>query len=215
KEKTQEQFRNEKREEQLDKAMKGGRRPTSVAQKQHRNKKSMSSLFSFMRPISSAFGVDNSHSPVLKRTASELDFTPSGKPTLVLNLTDSSVHHFINNERSFTFRLDTEDDGHYLLQALSKQDMTKWIDTLARVSKIAAKRRLTYIGNSPKPQIADHIRNQPIIATRDPKAVFGVELNFLLEQEYGSSPVPLRIIPFVVEQSLAQVEARGMMEIGI
>ncbi|KAJ4468415.1 hypothetical protein C8J55DRAFT_437773 [Lentinula edodes] len=215
KEKTQEQFRNEKREEQLDKAMKGGRRPTSVAQKQHRNKKSMSSLFSFMRPISSAFGVDNSHSPVLKRTASELDFTPSGKPTLVLNLTDSSVNHFINNERSFTFRLDTEDGGHYLLQALSKRDMTKWIDTLARVSKIAAKRRLTYIGNSPKPQIADHIHDQPVTATRDPKAVFGVELNFLLEREYGGSPVPPGTIPFVIEQCLAQVEARGMTEVGI
>ncbi|KAJ3722154.1 rho GTPase activating protein 22 [Lentinula guzmanii] len=215
KEKTQEQSRNEKREEQLNKAMKGGRRPTSVAQKQHRNKKSMSSLFSFMRPISSAFGADTSHPPVLKRTASELDFAPSGKPTLVLNLTDSSVIQFINNDRSFTFRLDTEDGGHYLLQALSKRDMTKWIDTLTRVSRIAAKRRLTYIGNSPKPQVADHIHDQPITATRDPKAVFGVELNFLLERENGGRPVPPGTIPSIIEHCLAQVESRGLSEVGI
>ncbi|KAJ4471470.1 rho GTPase activating protein 22 [Lentinula aciculospora] len=215
KEKMQEQSRNEKREEQLNKAMKGGRRPTSVVQKQHRNKKSMSSLFSFMRPISSAFGADTSHSPILKRTASELDFVPSGKPTLVLNLTDSNVIQFINNDRSFTFRLDTEDGGHYLLQALSKRDMIKWIDTLARVSKIAAKRRLTYIGNSPKPQVADHIHDQPVTATRDPKAVFGVELNFLLERENGGGPILPGTIPHIIEQCLAQVESRGLTEVGI
>lgn len=165
-----EQSRNEKREEQLNKAMRGGRRPNSIAQKQHRNKKSMSALFSFMRPISSAFGADTSHAPLLRRTASELDFVPSGKPTLVLNLTDSSVAQFINNDRSFTFQLDTEDGGHYLLQAMSKREMNKWIETLCRISKTAAKRRLTYLGSSPKPQVSDHIHEHSTTATKDPTA---------------------------------------------
>ena len=48
--------------------------------------------------------------------------------------------------------------------------MNKWLDTITRVMKMAAKRRLTYIGNSPKPQIADHIHDRPIVASRDPKA---------------------------------------------
>ncbi|KIK60980.1 hypothetical protein GYMLUDRAFT_43514 [Collybiopsis luxurians FD-317 M1] len=215
KEKMQEQSRNEKREEQLNRAMRGGRRPTSVSQKQHRNKKSMSALFSFMRPISSAFGADTSHTPTLKRTASELDFVPSGKPTLVLNLTDSHVAHFINNDRSFTFQLDTEDGGHYLLQAMSKRDMNKWIEILSQVSKTAAKRRLTYIGNSPKPQVADHLHDHPATATKDPTAVFGVELNFLLQRESGGNPVSPGTIPSVVERCIAEVETRGLTEVGI
>jgi len=166
KEKHHEQARNEKREEMLNKAMRGGRRPPLAATK-HRNKKSMSALFNFMRPLSTAFGAETA--PAMKRTASELDFVPTGKPSLVLNLTDSRVLQFINNERSYTFQLDTEDGGHYLLQALSKREMNKWIETLTRVSNIAAKRRLTYMG-SPKPQVADHIQAQPATATRDPTA---------------------------------------------
>ena len=102
--------------------------------------------------------------------ASELDFIPSGKPMLVLNLTDSHVAQFANNDRSYIFQLDTEDGGRYLLQAMSKRDMSKWIETLSQVSKTAAKRRLTYIGNSPKPQVSDHIHEHPTIANRDPTA---------------------------------------------
>lgn len=45
--------------------------------------------------------------------------------------------------------------------------------------------------------------------------MFGVELNFLLEREYGGGPVPPGTIPFVIERCLAQVEARGMTEVGI
>ncbi|ESK91434.1 rho gtpase activating protein 22 [Moniliophthora roreri MCA 2997] len=213
KEKLQEQSRQEKREELINKAMRG-RRNSAVAQKQHRNKKSMSALFHFIRPISSAFGADTPHPPVLKRTVSELDFAPSGKPTLVLSLMDSRVAQFINNVRSFTFQLDTEDGGHYLLQALNKRDMNKWIETITRISNIATKRRLTYLG-SPKPQVADHIQTQPSTATRDPRAVFGVELNFLLEREAGGGPVFPGTIPTVMQRCLAEVESRGLSEVGI
>ncbi|KAF9065118.1 hypothetical protein BDP27DRAFT_1332534 [Rhodocollybia butyracea] len=195
KEKLPEQSRNEKREEQ--------------------NKKSMSAFFSFMRPISSAFGADSSHAPTLKRTASELDFVPSGKPTLVLNLSDSTVSQFINNDRSFTFQLNMEDGGHYLLQAMSKREMIKWIETLAKISKTAAKRQLTYLGNSPGPQAADHIHDHPTTASRDPKAVFGVELDFLLERENGGGPISPGTIPSIIKHCLAQVESRGLTEVGI
>jgi GTPase-activating protein BEM2 len=168
KEKKQEQHRVEKRDEHVHKGVQ--RTPGAAAQRQqHRNKKSMSSaFFQFMRPISSAFTSEHPDPSSMKRTPAELDFTPSGKPTLVLNVVDAKVAQFINNERSFTFQLDTEDGGHYLLQALSRREMTKWLDTISRVSKTAAKRRLTYIG-SPKPQLADHIHN-PTTSSRDPGA---------------------------------------------
>ncbi len=47
--------------------------------------------------------------------------------------------------------------------------MTKWLDTIDRVSKTTAKHRLTYIG-SPKPQLADHIHNNPTTSSHDSRA---------------------------------------------
>lgn len=169
KEKLQEQSKHEKRDDLLNKAMRP-RKPATPAQKQHRNKKSMSAFLNFMRPISAAFTSDSLYPSHGLKTAEELDFAPSGKPSLVLSLIDARIAQFINNERSFTFQLDTEDGGHYLLQAMNKRDMTKWIDTISRVTKMAAKRRLTYIGNSPKPQISDHIHSHSTTPSRDPTA---------------------------------------------
>jgi hypothetical protein len=168
-EKLQEQSKIERRDDFLNKAMRP-RKPLSMVQKQHRNKKSMSAFLSFMRPISSAFGAETPQPLVLKRTASELDFPLTSKPALVLSVMDAQVAQFINNERSYTFQLDTDDGGHYLLQAVTKREMNKWLETISRVTKMAAKRRLTYLGNSPKPQISDHIHSTPIVASRDPQA---------------------------------------------
>ncbi|KAF8161574.1 hypothetical protein B0H34DRAFT_701542 [Crassisporium funariophilum] len=213
-EKLQEQTKNDRRDDILNRAMRP-RKPISNAQKQHRNKKSMSAFLNFMRPISSAFGAEIPQTSGLKRSASELDFASTGKPSLVLSVMDAQVAQFLNNERSYTFQLDTEDGGHYLLQAMSKRDMNKWLDTISRVTKMAAKRRLTYLGNSPKPQIADHIHHHPIVPSRDPKAVFGVELEFLLRRETESDQVPPGTVPTIIEQCLSEVESRGLSEVGI
>lgn len=176
-EKLQEQTKIERRDDLLNKAMRPRKRPLSIVQKQNRNKKSMSAFLSFMRPISSAFGAEipqqqqQQQGLDLKRTPSELDFpSTSIKPSLVLSVMDAQVAQFINNERSYTFQLDTDDGGHYLLQAMTKREMNKWLETISRVTKMAAKRRLTYLGYSPKPQISDHIHSTPIVASRDPKA---------------------------------------------
>ena len=169
KEKRLEQHRQDKREEYLNKAM-HLRRPPLATPKSHRNKKSMSSAFlHFMRPISSAFTSETTSFSTVKRTPAELDFSPSHKPTIVLSIADARVSQFINNERSFTFQMDTEDGGHYLLQALNKAEMKKWMETIDRISKSAAKRRLTYLGNSSKVQLSDHLLT-PGAASRDPRA---------------------------------------------
>jgi hypothetical protein len=169
-EKIQEQSKNERRDDLLNKAMRPRKQPLSNVQKQNRNKKSMSAFLSFMRPISSAFGAEIPQPLGLKRTPSELDFPSTSKPSLVLNVMDAQVTQFINNERSYTFQVDTDDGGHYLLQAITKREMNKWLETISRVTKMAAKRRLTYLGHSPKPQISDHIHSTPIVASRDPQA---------------------------------------------
>lgn len=231
KEKIQEQAKNEKREEVLNRAMRPRKPPTTAAQKQHRNKKSMSAFLSFMRPISSAFVSDNLAQSG-RRSPADLDFTPTGKPSLVLSLVEARVAQFINNERPFTFQLDTEDDGHYLLQAVNKKDMNKWIETISRVTNIAAKRRLTYIG-SPKPQLSDHIQSHPLSPSRDPRAgkpynlrlrisphtlfslVFSVELQYLLRREAGGQEPEPGTIPSVIEACLQEIESRGLTEVGI
>lgn len=232
KDKKQEQLRNERRDDQINKAMRS-RKPMTQVQKQHRMKKSYSSaFFQLMRPISSAF-TDSMHATALKRSPAELDFSPSGKPSLVLSVVDARVAQFINNERSFTFQLDTEDGGHYLLQAISKQEMVRWIEQINRVAKLAAKRRLTYLGNSPKPQLADHIHDHPsaTTASRDPRAgkvfhvlhvpvshtflVFGVELEFLVEREANGAHPEIGSIPSVILTCLSEVEFRGLSEVGI
>ncbi|KIY53697.1 hypothetical protein FISHEDRAFT_68631 [Fistulina hepatica ATCC 64428] len=212
KEKLQEQSRNERREDLLNRAMRPKKRQSQASQqKHHRNKKSMSALFHFMRPISSAFGSE----PIqAQKTAAELDFPPSGKPSLVVNLMDARVAQFINNERSFTFQLNTEDGGHYLLQAMTKKDMLKWIDTISRITHMAAKRRLTYIGNSPKLQLTD-IPTNVAEPSRDPRAVFGVELEFLLAREAADTEVQSATLPSILRECLAEIESRGMTEVGI
>ncbi|KAJ7815319.1 rho GTPase activating protein 22 [Mycena olivaceomarginata] len=212
KERVQEQTKNDKREDLLNKAMR--RQPATPQQKHQRSKKSMSAFLHFMRPISSAFtGNETVHAPAVKRTAEELDFAPSGKPSLVVGLVEARVAQFINNDRSFTFQLDTEDGGHYLFQARNGKEMANWLQTINRVTQTAAKRRLTYLGN-PKPQLADHLHD-PVAASREPLAVFGVDLNFLLRREFGSDDIPPGTIPSVIERCLTEIETRGLTEVGI
>ncbi|KAI0689000.1 hypothetical protein BC835DRAFT_1371134 [Cytidiella melzeri] len=212
-EKRQEQHRQDKREEYLNKAMQT-RRPYPSPMKQHRSKKSVSSAFlHFMRPISSAFSSETL-SPSVRRTPAELDFSPSHKPAMVLNIVDARATPFINNERSYTFELDTEDGGHYMLQALDKADMKRWIETIERVSKMAAKRRLTYLGHNSKMQMSDHLFTAGA-TPRDPRAVFGVDLETLLLRESPNDSIAPGTIPRIVERLIDEVESRGLTEVGI
>lgn len=168
KEKRQEQQRLERKEEDLNRAM-DVRNQSGSGHKAHRSKRSMSALFSLMRPISTAFSSETTTmSP--KRSPAELDFTPTHKPALVLSLVEARVAVFINNERSFTFQLDTEDGGHYLLQALSRNDLNQWISTINTTVRMHAQRRLTYLGNASQVKFTDHMQPRPVTASQDPTA---------------------------------------------
>lgn len=170
KERRQEQHRLERKEDNLNRAM-DLRNNSQSANKAHRSKRSMSALFNLMRPISTAFLSDNANTSMLpKRSAAELDFTPTQKPTLVLSLVDASVGVFINNERSFTFLIDTEDGGHYCLQARSKGDMNQWISTMSTTVRSHAQRRLTYMGDASQLQFSDHIQPRVAAPPQDPRA---------------------------------------------
>jgi hypothetical protein len=216
KEKRAEQHRTEKREDQLNRAMQLNRRPVAAGRREHRTKKSTSSAFTFlqfMRPISSAFSSDSFTSTASKRTAEELDFVPSGKPSLVLTVADAKMLKFINNERPFTFQVDTEDGGHYLFQATNQKEMTKWMSNVGHISQVAAQRRLTWMGDVHKLQ--DHDAERQTIVAQEPTAVFGVDLTALLRREnYGEDP-PAGTLPTFIKIALAEIEGRGFTEVGI
>jgi len=216
KEKKFEQQKLERKEEDFSRAMDPRNQPSS-GHKQHRSKRSMSALFSLMRPISTAFSLDSAgptHQP--KRSPSDLDFTPSHKPAFVLSMMEARVAVFINNERSYTFQLDTEDGGHYLLQALNRADMNHWISTINTTVRVHAQRRLTYLGNSGQMQFTDHLHQpRPTTASRDPIAVFGVDLEYLVLREANGGDVSPDAVPKVLEILLTEIEARGLTEQGI
>lgn len=116
---------------------------------QRKKSRSMSGFFTILRPISAAWSSDKIHDKMMKpRTLQELDFEPAGKPSLVLNLANSQVQDFVNNQRSFVMRLRTEDGGLYYLQALEHHDAARWLSVLQETSSNYARRRLTYQGKS-------------------------------------------------------------------
>lgn len=209
KEKRLEQQKHERREDDINRAM--DTRNTDVVHKQHRSKRSMSALFRVIRPISTALSLDNVH-VVVKRKPAELDFVTTHKPALVLSLLDARIAPFINNERSYTFQVDTEDGGHYLLQALNKPDMNKWVSSIASSVRSYKQRRLTYMGEPLKPQFDISV---PYVATKDPRAVFGVNLEFLVQREVGSEDIPPGTIPQIISLCLSEIESRGLTEVGI
>lgn len=170
KEKRLEQIRSDKRENDLNKAMQP--KKSNSAYKHDRSKRSMSAFFRVVRPLSTAFTSSDKLSPypVHRRTASELDFTPAGKPSHVLNLSNARVSPYANTQRSFTFQVQTEDGANYLLQAISHADFHSWMKSISQVAQTSAKKRLTYLGN--KPQFADleHLGSDARTGGSHPKA---------------------------------------------
>ncbi|KAI5119639.1 hypothetical protein M0805_009001 [Coniferiporia weirii] len=213
KEKKQEQQRLERKEDDLNRAMDNRYQSQPGGVKHQRSKRSMSALLNFVRPISTAFTSESSVS--LRRSPAELDFVPAHKPALMLSLVESRTAAFINNERSFTFQLDTEDGGHYLLQALSKNDMNQWMQTINTAVRSHAQRRLTYMGDTSQLQVSDHIQPRPVTASRDPRAMFGVDLSFLLRREADGEELSPDTVPKVLELCLREIEERGLAEQGI
>ncbi len=130
--------------------------------KQQRNKRTMSSAFlRVMRPLSTAFASsDNFHTPGHRPTAFELDFAPAGNPAMVISVVDAKVALYMNLERPYTFQLDTDDGGQYLLQATTKAELNQWLTMISKVAHSSASKRLTFISNL-KPEPSEHLGPRP------------------------------------------------------
>ena len=55
----------------------------------------------------------------------------------------------------------------------------------------------------------------PDVGTKNPEAVFGVNLEALVQREVGSEDIPPGTIPKVMELCIDEVERRGLTEVGI
>ncbi|CAE7194218.1 unnamed protein product [Rhizoctonia solani] len=199
---------SERRDDNIAKAMlpKGGHG-------QRKKSRSMSGFFTMLRPISSAWSGDKFHDKMMKpRTLQELDFEPSGKPSIVLNVANAQVQDFVNSQRSFVMRLRTEDGALYYLQALDHHDATRWLAVLQETSSTYARRRLTYQAGKSDPAEAGAPSFNA--TTKHPNPVYGVPLEELLEREYGYPP-PTDAVPHIIKICIQEVESRGLTEPGI
>ncbi|KAF8723198.1 GTPase-activator protein for Rho-like GTPases, partial [Rhizoctonia solani] len=212
-ERLQKEIKNEKmiserRDDNINKAMlpKGGHG-------QRKKSRSMSGFFTMLRPISSAWSGDKFQDKMMKpRTLQELDFEPTGKPSVVVNVASAQVQDAVNTHRSFVMRLRTEDGVLFYLQALDHHDATRWLNVLQETSSTYARRRLTYQGGkSDAPEAGVPSFNT---TTKHPNPVYGVPLEELLEREYGFPP-PADAVPHIVKICIQEVESRGLTEPGI
>lgn len=131
-----EQQRTERREKDLDRAM---NMKQSNLSKHQKGKRSMTSLLRTIRPSSIAWGSDRTLART--RTASELDFRPDGKPSLVLSLNDATTKLLKSIDRPYVFQLTTEDGATWHLQTMTAQELEKWMQQISSASR----KRSTYI----------------------------------------------------------------------
>ncbi|KAG9036552.1 rho GTPase-activating protein [Tulasnella sp. JGI-2019a] len=216
KEKRMEQLRSDKRVSQINKAMQ--QKPLPPGQKHLRQKKSMSGMFPFFRPLSVAFGASTDKLSVMvgrPRSAAELDFPVSRvKVASSINLVGAGVRNFINDERPYTLQLDSDDGGHFILQALSLADRDRWLSTLKKVAETSAMKRLTYLGRQAPPQL-NEVSDFSGHAPADPSGIFGLDLISLLRRESPSGQYTAGVLPRLVQMCIAEVEKRGLTEPGI
>ncbi|KAJ1927204.1 hypothetical protein IWQ60_003133 [Tieghemiomyces parasiticus] len=147
-------------------------------------------------------------------TPRELKRMPSVKAALVVNLINSTtdVAHAYT-KRDHVFRVVTEEGGQYLLQASSRDEMQDWVRAIHEAAKEAAARRLTVFVQDARhrsgPNGDDDDDHQPLALPSPPAPVepqaFGVELARLM----------VAGIPLFVERCLAEIETRGLEEVGV
>ncbi|TIB18890.1 hypothetical protein E3P92_00350 [Wallemia ichthyophaga] len=194
---------------------------TNTAKKSRQGKR-MTALLRPFRPLSIAFG-SSQHTPseTPRKRLSELDFEPSNKPALVVTLHAARVSEFVNNARSYTFQIVSEDGANYLFQATSASDVKEWIDVVSRASQSSAAKRLTYI--APNATSASDLQAQTqqqtqapaVSGKREPQAVFGVDLSEVVRREHGDEGIENGDIPILIDKCLNEIEKRGLLETGI
>ncbi|KAF9979446.1 rho GTPase-activating protein [Mortierella antarctica] len=136
------------------------------------------------------------------------------KPALVINLINSTCSvAYTYTKRDFVFKIVTEEGGQSLLQALDYEDMLKWIKVMNEAAAEATAKRRTLLDHDESLknalETAAQVDEMPLAVENERKgrnSVFGVELRHLM----GDGNIPL-----IVEKCIAEIEKRGLEEVGI
>ncbi|KAF8311573.1 hypothetical protein DL93DRAFT_1393528 [Clavulina sp. PMI_390] len=194
------------REQNLDRAMQLQRAPTTKHQRGKRSVAGGVTLFlrsAVVRPASAAWG--SARPPTKLRSAAELDFEPSGKPSDKLSLHSARVTPYASDERPYLFQLTTEDGGHWLFQASSLFEQTAWMKAI----EAAAQKGASMDFDSTGP--ADIL----VKSSRKAGGVFGVPLETLIERENPNANDLSDKIPRALEHMLLAIERRDLSETGL
>ncbi|KAF9984325.1 rho GTPase-activating protein [Modicella reniformis] len=162
---------------------------------------------------------DTHHHQVQQRPTSfsgSIYHATNPKPVLVINLINSTCSvAYTYTKRDFVFKIVTEEGGQSLLQGLDHEDMHRWIKTLNDAAAEATAKRRTLLDNDEslenvsKAEAGEQGDDIPITEETERKgrnSVFGVELRHLMND--GN-------IPLIVEKCIAEIEKRGLEEVGI
>ncbi|CAG8814655.1 34236_t:CDS:2, partial [Racocetra persica] len=136
-------------------------------------------------------------------TSSSLKAQNNPKPTLVINLINSATSVDYDAMFDFVFRVESEEGGQYLFQALDYDNMNEWIRVINDAAKEGAEKRRTIFQSEqaiePKEEVVPE-------ETKTRSSVYGKELFTLMAD--GK-------VPLLVEKSIAEIEKRGLEEVGI
>lgn len=162
-EKKLEQQRLEKQSVNYDKTMalaKGG--SIGIIKAPKHAKKASNAFFRVVRPLSTAFPFTyntNTAPPTRQWSLPELDFNPTNKPSLSINLAAARTKPVTGRARSYVFTVDTEDNGRFYFQAINRTEMERWLKAIEKTSTTTAERRRTYVGPTPSLEFLGRSRN--------------------------------------------------------
>ncbi|KAF9438289.1 rho GTPase-activating protein [Entomortierella beljakovae] len=130
------------------------------------------------------------------------------KPVLVINLINSTCSvAYTYTKRDYVFKIVTEEGGQSLLQGVDYEDMLRWIKILNEAAAEATAKRRTLLDSDENKTMS--VEELPAVVENERKgrnSVFGVELRHLMSD--GG-------IPLIVEKCIAEIEKRGLEEVGI
>ncbi|KAI9297348.1 hypothetical protein K502DRAFT_313094 [Neoconidiobolus thromboides FSU 785] len=130
----------------------------------------------------------------------------SKKPVHVIKLINSTtIVDEGYTKRDFVIRIITEEGGEYLIQCLDKVDMDEWVHVINVAAQQAAARRVTLLAQDLS-SLNEEDNSTSIVTAKSRNSVFGVELSKVMKDKE---------LPLVVKKCIAEVEKRGLDEVGI
>ncbi|KAJ9065524.1 hypothetical protein DSO57_1039821 [Entomophthora muscae] len=138
---------------------------------------------------------------------SQLASIATRKPVHTIKLINASAQEEPTyTKREFVLRIITEEGGQFLLQCPDASDMVQWASLINRAARQAAARRVTLLAQDVRGIQSNEDEIPSIVTSKHRNSIFGVDLDRVMQD--GE-------IPIVARKCIAEVERRGIEEVGI